>query len=77
MPEIVAIQKLPNSELVVNRSATDTQIDVLCRCGGEVHLAPYVPLRDEALAPKTCDDCGRRYLVRTFVLMEEPDAEPK
>lgn len=77
MPEIMAIQRVPNGELVVNRSTTDTQIDVMCRCGGEVSLAAYVPLRDENLAPKTCGGCGRKYLVRTFVLMEEPDAEPK
>ena len=71
----VSLTRVPNSELVVNRSATDTQIDVLCPCGGEIHLAAYVPLRDEALAPKACDGCGRRYSVRTFVIVEESDAQ--
>ena len=69
-PEIVA-----NRELVVNRSTTDTQIDVLCRCGHEVALAAYVPFRDEQLAPKVCDGCGRRYSIRTRVFMEEPRAD--
>lgn len=70
-PEVVA-----NRELVVNRTTTDTQVDVLCRCGGEVSLAAYVPFRDEQLAPKICDGCGRRYSIRTYVLMEEPNAQP-
>lgn len=77
MSDILAIQRVPNSELVVNRSTTDTQVDVMCRCGGEISLPAYVPMRDENLAPKKCDGCGRSYLIRTFVLVEEPDAEPK
>jgi hypothetical protein len=68
---------VPNHQLVVNRSATDTQVDVLCQCGDEVPLAAYVPLRDETLAPKACSGCGRRYLIRTYVLMEEPRAEQR
>jgi hypothetical protein len=68
---------VPNHRLVVNRSATDTQVDVLCICGDEVSLAAYVPLRDEGLAPKVCDGCGRRYLIRTHLLMEEPRAQPQ
>ena len=69
-------QIVENHRLVVNRSATDTQIDVMCRCGDEIELAPYVPLRDEKLAPTVCTGCGRSYYVRTYVLMEEPRAQP-
>lgn len=67
-------QNVANHQLVVNRSATDTQITVMCRCGDEVELPAYVPFRDEQLAGIACDGCGRTYAVRTFVLMEEARA---
>ena len=65
--------RVPNSQLVVSRSTTDTQITVMCRCGDEVELPAYVPFRDEQLAGVACG-CGRTYAVRTFVLMEEARA---
>ena len=67
--------RVPNSQLVVNRSTTDTQITVMCVCGDEVDLPAYVPFRDEQLAGIACG-CGRTYAVRTFVLMEEARAQP-
>ena len=71
-----APQPVPNHQLVVNRSTTDTQITVLCVCGDQVELPAYVPMRDESLAPIACSGCGRSYTVRTFVFMEMPRAEP-
>ena len=65
--------RVPNSQLVVNRSTTDSQITVMCMSGGEVDLPAYVPFRDEQLAGIACG-CGRTYAVRTFVLMEEARA---
>jgi hypothetical protein len=65
--------QVPNRQLVVSRSTTDSQITVMCECGDEVELPAYVPFRDEQLAGIACG-CGRTYAVRTFVLMEEARA---
>lgn len=61
-------------EMLVTRSATDTQVTVFCRCGDEVELPAYVPFRDEALAATECGGCRARYTIRTYVEKEEPRA---